>query len=158
MFVRAAGFGRLKPAMQGEMRAVAGALPRAVVTTGGKAQSELRAQARSAGFKDGGRSIANAWRLNLYPAGGVASTTFKPVAPVWSRMPTVVDAFVGGTALNVSFTFICTTTFEGAPGQLRWQDNGAVRLIQGNVNADTTADLTIFVKAAGPVVGNWFVL
>ena len=74
--------------------------------------------------------------------------------------PMVTDVLpdVGGTALNDSFTFICITTFEGAPGQLRWQNNGAVRLIQGNVNADTTADLTIFVKAAGPVVGNWFVL
>ena len=91
MFVRAAVFGRLKPAMQAEMRAVAGALRRAVVTTGGEVQSELRAQASSAGFKDGGRSIANAWRLNLYPAGGVAPTTFKPAALVWSRMPTVVD-------------------------------------------------------------------
>ena len=73
MFVRAAVFGRLKPAMQAEMRAVAGALRRAVVTTGGEVQSELRAQVRSAGFKDGGRSIANAWRLNLYPAAPAAS-------------------------------------------------------------------------------------
>jgi hypothetical protein len=99
MFVRAAVFGRLKPAMQAEVRAVAGALRRAVVTTGGEVQSELRAQARSAGFKDGGRSIANAWRLNLYPAGGVAPTTFKPAALVWSRMPTVVDAFDRGASI-----------------------------------------------------------
>ncbi len=93
MFVRAAVFGRLKPAMQAEVRAVAGALRRAVTITGAEVQIELRTQARSAGFKDGGRSIANAWRLNLYPAGGVAPTTFKPAALVWSRMPTVVDAF-----------------------------------------------------------------
>jgi len=33
-----------------------------------------------------------------------------------------------------------------------------VRLIQGNVNANTTADLAIVVKAAGPVDANWFVL
>ena len=97
--MRAAVFGRLKPAMQAEVRAVAGALRRAVVTTGGEVQSELRAQARSAGFKDGGRSIANAWRLNLYPAGGVAPTTFKPAALVWSRMPKVVDVFDRGAQI-----------------------------------------------------------
>jgi hypothetical protein len=98
-FVRAAVFGRLKPAMQAEVRAVAGALRRAVAATGGEVQSELRAQARSAGFKDGGRSVANAWRLNLYPAGGVAPTSFKPAALVWSRMPTVVDAFDRGAQI-----------------------------------------------------------
>jgi hypothetical protein len=98
-FVRAAVFGRLKPAMQAEVRAVAGGLRRAVAATGREVQSELRAQARSAGFKDAGRSIANAWRLNLYPAGGVAPTTFKPAALVWSRMPTVVDAFDRGALI-----------------------------------------------------------
>ena len=41
---------------------------------------------------------------------------------------------------------------------MRWQDNGTVRLIQANVNNDTTADLTIFVKAVGPVDSKWFVL
>ena len=39
-----------------------------------------------------------------------------------------------------------------------WADQGAVRLIQGNVSADTTADLTILVQAAGPVSSSWFVL
>ena len=98
-FVRAAVFGRLREAMQAEMRAVAGGLRRAVTATGREVQSELRAQAHSAGFKDGGRSIANAWRLNLYPAGGVAPTTFKPAALVWSRMPTVVTAFDRGAQI-----------------------------------------------------------
>jgi len=41
----------------------------------------------------------------------------------------------------VALAFIGTAAFSGAPGELRWQDQGAVRLIQGNVNADTTADL-----------------
>jgi hypothetical protein len=31
-------------------------------------------------------------------------------------------------------------------------------LIQGDVNGDSTADLTIFVKAAGPLDSAWFVL
>ena len=95
-FVRATVFGRLRDAMQAEVRAVAGGLRRAVATTGREVQTELRAQARSAGFKDGGRSIANAWRLKLYPAAGTAPTTFKPAALIWSRMPTVVTAFDRG--------------------------------------------------------------
>jgi hypothetical protein len=98
-FVRAAVFGRLREAMRAEVRAVAGGLRRAVVATGREVQSELRAQAWSAGFRDGGRSIANAWRLNLYPAGEVAPTTFKPAALVWSRMPTVVTAFDRGATI-----------------------------------------------------------
>jgi hypothetical protein len=68
-----------------------------------------------------------------------------------------IDA-IAGNATHDMFSFIGTAAFDGTPGQLRWQDNGAVRLIQGNVNNDTVADLTIFVKAAGPVDANWFAL
>jgi hypothetical protein len=41
---------------------------------------------------------------------------------------------------------------------LRWADLGGSRLIQGDVNGDSTADLTIFVNAAAPVDANWFAL
>ncbi len=68
-----------------------------------------------------------------------------------------IDA-IAGTVANDAFVFVGSATFSGAPGELRWEDQGSVRLIQGNVNTDTIADLTIFVKAAGPVDGNWFVL
>ncbi len=69
----------------------------------------------------------------------------------------LIDA-IAGTVTNDAFSFIGTAAFNGTPGQLRWEDQGSVRLIQGNVNNDTVADLTIFVKAAGPVDANWFVL
>ena len=69
----------------------------------------------------------------------------------------LIDA-IAGTATNDAFSFIGTAAFNGTPGQLRWEDQGAVRMIQGNVNNDNTADLTIFVKAAGPVDATWFVL
>jgi hypothetical protein len=68
-----------------------------------------------------------------------------------------IDA-IAATPGNDAFTFIGTAPFGGTPGELRWEDLGTARLIQGNVNADTTADLTIFVKAAGPVEAGWFVL
>ena len=67
-----------------------------------------------------------------------------------------IDVIAGG--LDNPFTFIGTAAFNGTPGQLRWEDQGTIRLIQGNVNADTTADLTIFVRAAGPMDATWFVL
>lgn len=92
--------GNLKSAMQAEVRKVSGALRRAVATTGAQVQGELRAQARGAGFKDGGRSVANSWRLKLYPPPGVAPTTFKPAALVYSRMPQVVDAFDRGATIT----------------------------------------------------------
>ncbi len=68
-----------------------------------------------------------------------------------------IDA-IAGTLANDAFTFIGTAAFNGTAGQLRWEDQGTERMIQGNVNADTTADVTIFVKAAGPVDANWFAL
>ena len=68
-----------------------------------------------------------------------------------------IDA-IAGTALNDAFAFIGTAPFSGAPGELRWEDQGGQRLIQGNTTGDTTAELTIIVKAAGPLEASWFVL
>lgn len=68
-----------------------------------------------------------------------------------------IDA-IAGTAANDAFSFIGTAAFNGTPGQLRWEDQGTFRLIQGNVNNDMTADLTIRVNAAGPVEVGWFVV
>lgn len=68
-----------------------------------------------------------------------------------------IDA-IPGTVANDAFSFIGTIPFGGVAGQLRWADQGTQRLIQGDVNGDSTPDLTIFVKAAGPVDAGWFVL
>ena len=68
-----------------------------------------------------------------------------------------IDA-IAGTATNDAFSFINTAAFGNIAGQLRWQDNGATRLIQGDINGDSIADLTIFVAAPGPLDASWFVL
>ncbi len=68
-----------------------------------------------------------------------------------------IDA-IAGTLANDSFTFIGTAAFDGTPGQLRWQDDGATRLIQGNTNTDLAADLSIRVATAGPADSTWFIL
>ncbi|MCX7377169.1 MAG: hypothetical protein NTY94_10555 [Alphaproteobacteria bacterium] len=71
---------------------------------------------------------------------------------------TAIDA-VAGTLADDPFSFIGSAAFNGTPGQLRWQDQGGgTLLIQGNINNDTVADLTILVKAAGPVDASWFTL
>ena len=69
-----------------------------------------------------------------------------------------IDA-VAGTLADDPFSFIGSGAFNGTPGQLRWQDQGGgTLLIQGNINNDTVADLTILVKAAGSVDASWFTL
>ncbi len=69
-----------------------------------------------------------------------------------------IDA-VAGTLADDAFSFIGSAAFNGTPGQLRWQDQGGgTLLIQGNINNDTVADLTILVKTAGSVDASWFTL
>ncbi len=68
-----------------------------------------------------------------------------------------IDA-VAGTVANDAFAFIGTAAFSGVAGQLRWQAEGAVQRVQGDVNGDAVADLTLLVRAAGPLDAGWFVL
>lgn len=86
--------GTVSDAMKAEARAVAAGLRRAVEQTGRQVQEELRAQVRAAGFSDGGRAMANAWRLKTFPSTGVV--TFHPAALVFSKMPEAVQAFDRG--------------------------------------------------------------
>ena len=62
------------------------------------------------------------------------------------------------TLANDAFTFIGTAAFSGTPGELRWEDQGATRLIQANTNTNPAADLTILLTAPGPIDATWFVL
>lgn len=98
--VKAAATGNLRAGLDRELRRVSAALRRAVDTTGQQVQAELRAQARSAGFKDGGKAMANAWRLRVFPRPGIAPTTLKPAAMVWSRMPDLATAFDKGVTVR----------------------------------------------------------
>jgi hypothetical protein len=156
-FVRAAVFGRLREAMQAEVRSVAGGLRRAVSVTGGEVQSELRTQARSAGFKDGGRSIANAWRLNLYPESGAAPNTFKPAALVWSRMPTVVDAFDRGAQIVArGQTYMVIPTGYNAIGGRRSGRRGGLRITPAQmIQAGRRGEAFVLPSKSRPGVSLW---
>jgi len=68
-----------------------------------------------------------------------------------------VDA-VAATAEDDAFAFIGSAAFSGVAGQLRWTDAGVQRRIEGDVNGDGVADLTILTAAAGPVTASWFLL
>ena len=92
--------GNLRAAMDQQVRQVAGALRRAVATAGKQTQDDLRAQARGAGFRDGGRALANSWRLDVYPPPGVGPTSLRPAALVTSRMAEVVRIFETGAVIR----------------------------------------------------------
>jgi hypothetical protein len=98
--IKATITGNLAEALDGEVLKVAGALRRAVAATGRQVQGDLRGQARGAGFKDGGKSVANAWRLAVYPAPGRGPRTFRPAALVSSKMPEIVNAFDKGATIT----------------------------------------------------------
>lgn len=97
--VRARPVGDFARAMNTEVGAVEKAMRRAMTATGRQVQAELREQARRAGFRDGGKAIANTWRLNIYP--GASKSTLHPAALVWSKMPEVVDAFDRARVIRV---------------------------------------------------------
>ena len=92
--------------------------------------------------------------------GGAASSTVtlqdfdRSLAEVLDL--SAIDA-IAGTVANDAFSFIGTASFGGNAGELRWTDTGAARLIQGDVNGDSVADLTIRASAIGPVTSDWFV-
>lgn len=92
--------GSLRKEMEAEVRATAQALRRGVTKAGREVQAQLRNQVKQAGFKDGGRSIANAWRLGVYPAAGQAPDTFKPASLVYTQAPKIVEAFDSGASIT----------------------------------------------------------
>lgn len=118
--IRATVTGNLTRAMEQEVRSVAASLRRAVSTTGQQVQTALRAQARAGGFRDGGRALANSWRLRVYPNPGTAPRTLKPAAMVWSRMPDVVRAFDQGATIRAkSGKYLAFPTGYNAQGGRR---------------------------------------
>lgn len=59
---------------------------------------------------------------------------------------------------NDAFTYIGNAKFSGTPGEVRWQVQGTDILVQGNVNANLTPELTILVKNFGAGDPGWFTL
>jgi hypothetical protein len=122
--------GDLRAAMEAEVRDAARAMRRGVERAGREVQAELRAQARGAGFSDNGRAVANAWRLRVFPAPGVAPRTLKPAALVWSNAPKLVEAFDRGTpiiARNARYLAF-PTPYNAAGGRRGSSARGGLRV------------------------------
>lgn len=81
-------------------RRIAARLLGAVSNTTAAAQADLRGQARAAGFRDGGRAVANTWRKEVYPKPGVGPRSWRPGALVWSKVPLIVEAFDRGAVIT----------------------------------------------------------
>jgi hypothetical protein len=68
-----------------------------------------------------------------------------------------IDA-IAATLANDAFSFIGTAPFGGVAGQLRWQDEGALKRVQGDVTGDALADITLLVQTTTPLDATWFAL
>lgn len=116
----------LKYAVEGDIRAgleveilrVAGGLRRAVEVAMVQVQASRRAEARALSWRDGGRGLANAWRLSkVYPVGAPAARSMSPAGLVFSKMPSVVSAFDQGvTITHKGGKYLCWPTGYNTPG------------------------------------------
>lgn len=100
MLLKATIEGSLKQAMQAEVARVSRGLRAGVAEAGRQAQAELRAQARAAAFTDGGKALANSWRLRVFPAASAATHTLRPAALVYSRAPDLAETFDQGAIVT----------------------------------------------------------
>ena len=106
-----------------------------------------------------GNAGTDAFRFQPAALGAANQFTFEDFSRAANERLdlSAIDA-IAGTLANNAFTFIGTAAFSGTPGELRWTDLGPTRLVQANVNTDPAADLTILLKAPGPIDATWFVL
>ena len=93
---------------------------------------------------------------------GPASTHTVTIQDFDRTVPERIDLSAidakAGTAANDAFKFIGAQAFGGVAGQLRWTDAGATKLVEGDVNGDGIADLTISIVTAEAVAASWFIL
>ena len=156
--IRAAATGNLRAGLDQELRKVSAALRRAVTSTGAEVQAELRAQARGAGFKDGGRAVANAWRLQVFPRPGVGPKTLRPAALVWSRMPDIVTAFDRGAVIRAKGGkyLAFPTGYNAARGRRNAGSRGGVRVTTDQMmQAGRRGEAFVLPSKSNPRVKLW---
>lgn len=155
MYLKAAIQGDLKAAMQAEVKRVAGAMRRGITTAAQQTQADLRAHARGASFKDGGRAMANAWRMAVYPR---ARETLKPAALVFSRMPDVVAAFDKGAVVRTKKGkyLAWPTGYNAALGRRNAGRRGGLRVTpEQMVQAGKRNEAFVIPSKANPRVSLW---
>jgi hypothetical protein len=147
--------GDLRAAMEAEVRDAARAMRRGVERAGRDVQAELRAEARSGGFTDRGRAIANSWRLSLYPR-AAAPRTLRPAALVWSRAPKLVDAFDRGTPITARGQryLAFPTGYNAAGGRRSASARGGVMVTPAQMRA-ARGQAFILRSKSNPAVRLW---
>lgn len=146
----------IRAAMDEEIIAIAAGLRRAVARTGRQVQQELRAQARAGGFKDGGRAIANAWRLRTYPAEGAAPRTWRPAALVYSNAPDIAEAFDKGVPIVAKGQrwLAFPTSWNALRGRRGASSRGGVRVTPAQMMA-AKGDAFVIRAKSNPAVRLW---
>jgi len=133
MRLQAAVQGDLAEFMEAEAKAAETAVTRGVRTAEAGLKAELRAQVTSA---DLGPRLARTWRGRIFPSAGESA---EAAALVWTRAPTLIDAFDRGVTIRSKAGFFLAIPTEaagarrGGPGRERltpgaWERRTGMRL------------------------------
>lgn len=138
--------GDVRRLLQAEVRAGERAATRAVRDETDALKRELRGQV-AATFGAKGRGIANAWRSAVYPRSGVS---LRPAGLVWSKTPTIVDAFERGALVRAKGAkyLAIPTGFNAARGQ-RGRVSKGLRVTPAQMAASGQAFLRPFRSGRG---------
>lgn len=93
MLIKAQNRGDLRELMGKESELLAQKVTAAAHYAGLSTQRTLRVETGEAL----GRGVANAWRLNMYPANEPSA---NPAAYIWSKAPNIIDAFDRGAVIR----------------------------------------------------------
>lgn len=138
--------GDLRRDLQAEVRAGERAATRAVREETDALKRELRAQVSSA-FGAKARGIANAWRSAVYPR---SSVSLRPAGLVWTKTPTIVDAFERGALIRARGAkhLAIPTSFNAARGR-RGRGGKDLRVTPAQMAASGQAFLRPFRSGRG---------
>ena len=92
---------------------------------------------------------------------GTAATS-KVVLSDFNKVADKIDLSLvdakAGTPADDAFAFIGTGAFSHTAGELRWSNAGTSQLIEGDVDGDGIADLSILAAGTSAVAQAWFIL
>ncbi len=154
-FLHATIQGSLLDQMKAEVREVSAGLRRAVDRTGKQVQTLVRQQAKAAGFRDGGRAIANSWRLKTFPRPGTA--TFNPAAEVASNMPLAVETFDKGATVTVKRRewLVWPTGFNATAGRRNAGRGGGMRVTPEQMLHASRGEAFVIRARHNPRIALW---
>lgn len=149
--------GDMGAAMRDEIKVISSRLRRAVELTGRGVQATLRQQARAAGFRDGGRAVANAWRFRLYPA-SPSVITLNPAAEIKTNMAEAVEAHDKGAVITVQGKkwLVWPTGFNALQGRVKSGSRGGMRISPDQMAALQKTKQTFVIKSkSNPGLSLW---